>query len=203
MEYRAVGQRCAVSLSKLNAVADGHTWLTLLHQVGFNPITIDVVELARGVIGKAEYRRGATLADAPRVFDCSSLIKWLYGQRGIWLPRRSIQQRELGEHVELPALVAGDVIFVSGLIDYFIDDPADGVGHVGIYTGAQTVIHAANRRVGVIESDWSSFCTTTANFRGARRYVPTDNSVIIWETPAHRGVETEDDVLWILRQNLP
>lgn len=202
MDYRAVGNRCAVNLIKLQTVASNQELIVLLQKADFNILTVDIVELARSVVGKSQYRRGAKPSEAPSIFDCSSLIKWLYGQCGVWLPRRSIQQREMGERIQADNLSAGDVIYVSGYIDYYTDDPTDGVGHVGIYTGAGTVIHAANRRVGVIESELSTFCTTK-NFRGARRFVPRDNSVIILETPLHREVETEDDVLWILRIRSP
>jgi cell wall-associated NlpC family hydrolase len=198
VDYRAVGTRCAVKKTTLDKVGPQEEWKNVLATKGFNQIVVDASEIARSVIGKA-YRRGARSDEAPTTFDCSSLIKWIYGQCGVWLPRRTIQQREYGEPVELSRLQNGDVVFTSGQINYYFDDPADGVGHVGIYTGNGHVIHAANRRVGVVESTLDSF-TNGRNFRGSRRYLPTDGSVIVLETPPHREVETEDDILWILRQ---
>lgn len=97
--------------------------------------------------------------------------------------------------------MAGDVIFASGWIDYFFDDPADGVGHVGIATHDATVIHAASRKAGIIEQPMNKFIGNE-KFRGARRYIPKDNEVITLEVPIEREVETADDVRWILLQSL-
>lgn len=202
MEYRAVGNRCAVSITNLNKVAPQETWASLLNQAGFSIVNINIADVARSVIGKAVYRRSARPSEAPNTFDCSSLIKWVLGKCGVWLPRRTIQQPELGERIELSDIEPGDVVFKSGFIDYFIDDPSDGVGHVGIYTDKGTVIHAANKKVGVIECDFPIF-SSFEKLRGIRRYIPRDGSVLILETPAEREVEIEDDVIWILRQNLP
>ena len=135
MEYRAVGNRCAVALNSLRLPISRKETLTILGNKGFALIEVDIIALARQCIGTSQYRRGARLFEAPVIVDCSSFVKWLYAQRGIWLPRRSIQQRELGEVVNLEELVVGDVIFISGSIDYYHDDPANGVGHVGIATG--------------------------------------------------------------------
>ena len=129
-------------------------------------------------------------------------MKWLYAERGIWLPRRSIQQRELGEVVSFDELVAGDAVFVSGWIDYYHDDPADGVGHVGIAAGNGTVIHAADRKANVVESPLDTFIGKT-KFRGVRRYIPKGVEVLTLETPLNREVEIADDMRWIVLQSLP
>jgi len=201
LKYQAVGNRCAVNFKTLALPVSREKALVLLAAKGFHQVDVDIVALARGCVGRSEYRRGARLREAPSILDCSSLIKWLYGQRGIWLPRRSIQQREVGEAVQLEKVVAGDVIFVSGWINYYLDDPSDGVGHVGITTGQGTVIHAANRKTGIVESSIESFVGKT-KFRGARRYVPIDSEVVTFETPNGREVETEDDFRWIILQSL-
>lgn len=200
MEYRGVGNRVAVQLEQLKLQIPREEILAILDLKGFKIVDVNVLALARRCMGVSEYRRGARLCEAPRVFNCSSFVKWLYGERGIWLPRRSIQQRELGERVELTQLVAGDVIFVSGRIDYYSDDPADGVGHVGLVTGEGTVIHAANRKVGVVESPLNDFIRS--GFRGARRYIPQGMEVLTLEVPAGREVEIADDIRWIVLQSL-
>ena len=70
----------------------------------------------------------------------------------MWLSRRTIQQIDLGIAVNPTDVMAGDLVFVTGRINYYQDDPAQGVGHVGIATGEGTVVHAANKREGIIES---------------------------------------------------
>lgn len=202
MEFRAVGNRCAVDLNHFNLNIEPDQTFAILDREGFELISVDVITLARQCVGVSKYRRGAKPSEAPRVFDCSSLIKWLYGMRGIWLPRRSIQQREVGEIINVESLAAGDAVFVSGRIDYYENNPADGVGHVGIFTSSNSVIHAANSRLGVIESSLEDFLGTE-KFRGARRYIPKGTNVLTFKTPAHREVETADDIKWIIRQSLP
>ena len=202
MEYRAVGNRCAVILDSLHLpISREETLITLSHK-GFTLIEVDIITLARQCIGTSQYRRGAKPSEAPAIVDCSSFMKWLYAMRGIWLPRRSIQQRELGEAINLDELVAGDVVFVSGWIDYYHDDPANGVGHVGIATGDGTAIHAADRKANVVETPLDKFVGKT-KFRGARRYIPKDVEILTFETPLNREVEIADDIRWIILQSLP
>lgn len=201
MEYRAVGNRCAVIFDSLHLPISCEETLMMLSRQGFTLVEVDIIALARQCIGTSKYRRGARLFEAPSVVDCSSFIKWLYGQRGIWLPRRSIQQRKFGEAVSLDELVAGDVVFTSGWIDYYYDDPADGVGHVGIATGEDgTVVHAANKKCGVTESSLDSF-VDEKKFRSVRRYIPKEVEVFTLETPPSREVETADDIRWIVLQS--
>jgi len=202
MEYRAVSNRCAVHLPSLNLPISTEDSLVILENKGFKVLEVNMIALARSCIQTSTYRRGAKPSEAPTVVDCSSFIKWLYGQRGIWLPRRSIQQRELGIPVPINEVGAGDVVFVSGWIDYYHTDPKDGVGHVGIATGEGTVIHAADRKVHVIESSFESFIGKT-KFRGVRRYVPKDQIVLTLETPTDREVEIADDLRWIVLQSFP
>ncbi len=201
MKFRAVKNRCAVDFNSLNLAIAPKEALIILQSKGFSLIQFDIIEAARKCIGVSEYRRGARLCEASAVVDCSSFTKWLYGQRGIWLPRRSIQQREHGEVVGMGDIVAGDGVFVSGFIDYYYDDPRDGVGHVGIATGSGTVIHAANKKSNVIETSLESFVNGN-DFRGVRRYIPKDREVLTLEVPPNREVETSDDLRWIILQSI-
>lgn len=202
MEYRAVSKRCAVHLPTLNLpVSDEHA-MDILIGKGFKVLEVDMIEMARQCISTSTYRRGAKLSEAPHVFDCSSFVKWLYGQRGIWLPRRSIQQRGIGMPIPIESAVRGDVIFTTGYINYYLTDPCDGVGHVGIMTGEGTVIHSANAKTHVVESSVEDFVGKD-EFRGIRRYMPGDQAMITLEVPYNRDVEVMDDLKWIVLQSLP
>lgn len=201
MEHRAVGKRCAVVFDHLWLPISNTTALTILVRMGFRVIDVDCIALARQCMGTSLYRRGARLLEAPAVVDCSSFVKWLYAQRGIWLPRRSIQQRAFGEVVHSKQCIAGDLIFVSGCIDYYDDDPTDGVGHVGMATGDGTVIHAANSTANVVETQLEAFMSG-GKFRGMRRYVPQGVEVVTLETPTEREVEVADDIRWVVLQSL-
>lgn len=202
MEYRAVGNRCAVNISSLKLFIPESEVMDILVKEGFRQIEVDIIAIARQCIGVSRYKRGAQPSKAPGVVDCSSFVKWLYSQKGIWLPRRSIQQRELGEEVDISEIAKGDVVFVSGRINYYYKDPADGVGHVGIATGEGTIVHAANSKRNVVESPLEGFFDAE-NFRGARRYVPKNSSVITLVTPLAREVEIAGDIGWIVLQSIP
>lgn len=200
--FRAADCRCAVDLSELRLPISDREALTLLASIGIHVVEVDLVQIARSRIGVSRYRRGSRLADAPDVFDCSSFIKWLYARRGVWLPRRTIQQIELGMSIALSDVIAGDAIFTTGSVNYYHDDPAHGVGHVGIATGEGTVVHAANKRVGVIETDISKFTGTDTKLRGVRRYILDSARVVTLEIPPAREVEISDDIRWIVLQQL-
>ncbi|MBI2474731.1 MAG: C40 family peptidase [Candidatus Taylorbacteria bacterium] len=201
MFFRAVGNRCAVCLNKLGLPFPDDELLPRLLDLGFKPIGVDIIELARSCIGRSLYRRGARPDAAPDIVDCSSFVKWLYGQRGIWLPRRSIQQREHGEVIQPSEIEKDDLVFTSGRIDYFDKDPTDGVGHVGIATGEGTIVHAANKKVNVVETALERFLD--GEWRGARRLLRKGAEVLTLEVPEERFVETADDIRWIVLQSLP
>lgn len=200
--FRTVGNRCAVDLSSLRLSLSDTQALALLTSLDFRVIDIDLIHIARSYIGVSCYHRGARLTDAPAVFDCSSFMKWLYGQRGVWLPRRTIQQIELGASIDLSDIRAGDLVFTTGYINFYQDDPALGVGHVGIVTGEGTIVHAANSRAGIVESTVENFLRK-AKLRGVRRYIPDPARVITLETPPSREIEMSDDIRWIILQQLP
>jgi cell wall-associated NlpC family hydrolase len=201
MIYRAVGNRCAVSFSDLYLEISTARAKEILVSKGYEAIEVDIIALARSVVGKAEYRRGARLAEAPHIFDCSSLVKWLYGQRGILLPRRSIQMRECGDSVNPCDVQAGDIVLVSGRIDYYVIDQSDGVGHVGIATNDGTVIEAANRQRGIIETPFDEFIGKKG-LRDIRRIIPARDETITYITPPEREIESSDDLKWIILQNI-
>ena len=142
----------------------------------------------------------ARLYEAPKVFDCSSFTKWIYGQRGIWLPRRSIQQSEIGEPVEVNELTTGDLVFTSGAIDYYRENPDWGVGHVGLYVGNGNVVHAANKKSNILETNIYDFIKG-GKLRAVRRYISKGAELLTVELPASREVEISDDIRWIVLQS--
>jgi len=58
-----------------------------------------------------------------------------------------------------------------------------------------------NSEYNVIESPLSGFIEG-AKFRGARRYIPQDRTVITLQVPENRDVEYSDDIRWIILQSL-
>jgi hypothetical protein len=194
-------RRILVNFDLLNLPIDHDQILSILQKLGFAFLEVDLIGLARSCMGYATFMRGARIGQAPQVIDCSSFVKWLYAQKGYWLPRLAIQQRGYGIHVEYPDISSGDLVFVSGYRDRYETDPADGVGHVGIATGEKTVIHAGDRTTGVVECTLEMFAPTNL-FRGVRRYIPQSARTATLGIPSRYDVETEDDVRWMILQSL-
>jgi len=202
MIYRAVGNRCALDPRNLKINLPKEMILSKLRAMGIILLQVNPVELARSQIGVAKYQRGARPTLAPKVMDCTSFMKWIYSQCGIWLPRYSIQQRECGRRVGLKNISAGDIIFKTGYFNYYDVNPNDGVGHAGLFTGHGTVVHAANSRLGIIESTLMDFLGNRDNFRGAIRLIPKNHAVWCLEIPPEIWVETSDDLRWLILQRL-
>ncbi|MCM3389381.1 LysM peptidoglycan-binding domain-containing C40 family peptidase [Ureibacillus chungkukjangi] len=96
---------------------------------------------AKKYIG-AKYKYGATLAEAPNMFDCSSYTQYVFGNSGIQLPRVSRDQASKGVSVATSNLKAGDLMFFT-----MKDTYTDGrVAHVGIYMGDGSMIHASTSK---------------------------------------------------------
>ena len=113
---------------------------------------------------KVPYKFGAKPADAPRLFDCSSYIQYVFKQHGITLPRDSRQQSAVGTKVT--ALQPGDLLFFK-----YPERYSDGrVGHVGIYMGNGQMIHTVPK-TGVTITKYQSSSYWSKNFLYAKRVI--------------------------------
>jgi peptidoglycan hydrolase-like protein with peptidoglycan-binding domain len=74
-------------------------------------------------------------------FDCSGLVRYVYGQVGINLAHSSYAQWDAGTPVPAGALQPGDLVF--------FDTWGGGPSHVGIYIGDNTFVHAGTYETGV------------------------------------------------------
>lgn len=74
--------------------------------------------------------------------DCSGLVQQLYKQMGISLPRTTYEQAKAGKIVNVGSIRPGDLVFYGA--DHH---------HVGIYIGNGRIVHAANSKLGTIESN--------------------------------------------------
>ena len=91
-----------------------------------------VVEYARQFLGNPYVYGGNSLTNGT---DCSGFVKGVYAAFGINLPRTSSEQRSVGYAVSLSEIQPGDIVCYSG--------------HVGIYAGNNTLIHASNEKTGI------------------------------------------------------
>ncbi len=194
----AVAGRIAVNLRSFEKEIEQATAEHVLRELGFSLASVNVCTVTRGLIGR-DYRRGARSWEAPNVFDCSGFTRYCYAQFGLWLPRRSIQQFKYGRRVT--KLRPGDLLFTRGWRAYWDERVPDGIGHVGLYVGDGRVVHAANRRLGVVETNVTTF-TEHEHYRGAVRIYPNLSQLTTLVLPERwADVETVEDVLWVLRMH--
>ncbi len=94
----------------------------------------NAVETALAVRG-TPYRWGGSDTNG---FDCSGLIQYAYGEAGMALPRRSVEQAAAGRSVgtAIADLAPGDILV-------FGREPGGPVTHVGLYVGDGRFIHSA------------------------------------------------------------
>jgi cell wall-associated NlpC family hydrolase len=92
---------------------------------------------------------------SPSGFDCSGLVMYVYGRLGVSLPHNAAAQYSVGTPVPRDALEPGDLVFF------------DGLGHVGIYVGGGSFIHAPHTGTVVQISSLSGWYSS--GYVGARR----------------------------------
>lgn len=108
--------------------------------------------IAMGQIGVPYKWGGASPSEG---FDCSGLVMWAFGQVGISLPHSTYADWNVGTHVSRDQLQTGDLVFFSGL------------GHMGIYVGGGSFVHAPHTGDFVKVSSLSGYYSD--NYMGAVR----------------------------------
>jgi len=112
-----------------------------------------VVRYAKHLLG-VPYRYGGSSPAGG--FDCSGFVRYVYSRFGVSLPHSSFGDLGLGRRISRRALHPGDLVFF------------DGAGHVGIYVGDGSFIHAPHTgtvvSISTLTDGWYS-----ANYVGARR----------------------------------
>jgi cell wall-associated NlpC family hydrolase len=132
-----------------------------------------IVETVRPLVGKAQYRLGATLSEAPHFFDCSGLVQWAYEEAfGFYIPRLTVNQIRRGIEVCMSDVRAGDILFTTGRSkhhNFYPPHIPNGVGHAGILTDDQTVV-CALWPMGVVEISVAKLLQER-QFRSIRRII--------------------------------
>ena len=105
-----------------------------------NSLVAGVVGAALDAMG-APYRWGGSSENG---YDCSGLVQFAYGQHGVVLPRRSVDQARAG--VEIPRAV--DSLRPGDILTFGTRRGGD-VTHVGLYVGEGQFIHSASTGVQV------------------------------------------------------
>lgn len=104
-----------------------------------------VIKQARQFLG-SKYSWGGSSPNSG--FDCSGLIKYVFGKIGINLPRTAAQQGKIGQEISLQQAQPGDVI-------WFGSKNSPSGQHIGLISkidnGQIYIIDAAGKKLGVTE----------------------------------------------------
>lgn len=172
-----------------------------------------VAECARALVG-APYAYGASVSyDAPKRFDCSSFVTYLFSRAGISVPRMTVDQFVFGEEISKKDLKPGDVVFsraAPGETSAYtrvadgarVEQPtvheasreflsgtlvSGGISHCGVYVGSGEVAHAyrSGGAAGVVVEDLSS-STSFATIVGYRRMISENDERFVVTVPFER-----------------
>ena len=117
-----------------------------------------VVSYARQYLG-CKYVSGGSSPTTG--FDCSGFTSYVYKHFGISISRSSGAQASNGTAVSKSNLQAGDLVI-------FNNRSNTAIGHVGIYIGGNTFIHAGNSSTGVITTSLSDSYYSSRYVTGRR-----------------------------------
>jgi cell wall-associated NlpC family hydrolase/LysM repeat protein len=123
----------------------------------------DVVRSAFAYRG-TPYRWGES---RPGGFDCSGFTKYVYGRKGVALPRTAAEQYHAGRAVGHRSMKPGDLVFFH--------TTRSGISHVGMYVGNGKFVHSSSKKNGGVRVDNLDSGYYSKAFRGARRVRPETN----------------------------
>ncbi len=119
-----------------------------------------VVSYAKQYLG---YRYVSGGSSPSTGFDCSGFTSYVYSHFGVSLNRTTSGQNSNGTYVDRSNLQPGDILV-------FRNRSNTSIGHVGIYVGGNSFIHAENSSTGVCMGSISSSYYST-RYVGARRVI--------------------------------
>lgn len=205
--YRGVGNRIAINILDLGNNVSIEKAFSILKENGINEIEICMLSIAKELVTKAQWKLRSGQWEAPLFFDCSSLTKWLYGQKGIWIPRRPIQQfehcKKSGESISLEHAKQGDLMFTTSQFKNGVRIGDNDGWHVFFVSDNKKAICATNSEfgIGVVEVPFTEIFKTRKLrkiYSVTERRIPLTTFLI----PPNREIETSDDIKHIILQSL-
>jgi phenylalanyl-tRNA synthetase beta subunit len=166
--------------------------------------TEKVFSLAQSLIG-VPYKYGASISyDAPKCFDCSGYLSYLFAQAGVQTPRMSVDQYVFGKIITKEEIKPGDVVFANTgdlkrKIDYksveFLPgtEVKEGVDHCGMYLGDGKVIHCSESKDGVVIEDLAS-ADKFKNIVGYRRMTDGEERFVITVPDERLDLRIKEDL---------
>lgn len=129
------------------------------------PASAEAQSLAEKIINYAKTLQGVKYVwsgTSTKGVDCSGLTTIVFEKYGIYVPRSSGDYYGFGTKVARSDLRAGDIVL------WDIDGGTPDVGHVGIYLGNGTFIHASSSKGKVVIANLATY---GEKYMGARRVI--------------------------------
>lgn len=209
MNIHSTQNRILFFKPKFNLTVSDEYLCSILASKGIHRVEVDFQSLAESLVGRS-WKWGARQWQAPEFFDCSSLSKWTFGHRGLWLPRRPEQQFRL--FLEMNWIYAsgaasnlqrGDIVFVNSVYTAGKLDPKKNpnrISHVLVALGNSELVCASNSELGrgVVKTSFPEL-VKTRKILGVGR-VPQGG--ITFEYDPKREIETDEDISYIIKREL-
>ncbi|MGE6630283.1 C40 family peptidase [Bacillus sp. NPDC077027] len=144
---------------------------------------LSLKEQAEALIG-TPYEKGGT--DPKNGFDSSGFIQYLFKHaKAVDLPRKVVDQHQLGERVSLNEAEPGDLVYFRSL-----EEKKDTPIHVALYIGNQQIIHTTLSK-GVIVTDLSQSTYWKERYDVTKRLPTTQrtsNEKIVKDAMTYLGI---------------
>jgi phenylalanyl-tRNA synthetase beta subunit len=163
----------------------------------------EILSLAPTLLG-IPYKLGSSIRfDAPRFFDCSSLVSFLYVHAGIAIPRMSVDQYVFGEPVDIKKIQPGDLLFFTSekpthykTLEFMPGtEVKEGIDHVALYMGNDKMIHATSKTGKVLEESFEK--SEIRKFVvGVRRIITGKEKRFVVTVPSERlDIRIKEDLI--------
>lgn len=206
--------KVGVSLYRINKVLGiemkEDKLISIFKKLGFEYEKVNsikkVLDIAPSLL-KTPYKYGASvLHDAPKLFDCSSFMAYLFVQGGVSIPRMSVDQYFYGSEVKKEDIKPGDIIFSNTGEGKSFDKSIEfmpgfkvkeGIDHNGLYLGDGKVIHASRYNGdGQVEIENLDESKLFKNIIGIRRMVDNSEDKFVISVPVERlDIRIEEDLI--------
>ena len=127
-------------------------------------------------LSRLDWKYSQDLRDEVGYWDCSSMVCRVYSELGLdinkdgntdYLLRRA---RQYGQEITESELQAGDILLFR-TDDGVANKHLDGVGHVVMWVGDGTIVHAAGKDYGTVQQSWQSYGKCGKQISIARPYI--------------------------------
>lgn len=162
------------------------------NQQAVNAKANQLINTAKGLIGKATYSNTVYKPTAPYRFSCATFLMYIFEKNGVDLAtynENSMMQQ--GYAVSRNNLQKGDLVFFKS------KKTGTDPDHVGMYIGDNKIIHMADSKQNIVISDLNSKPYYKESYVGARRVLPSllpANPATTGDKIVTRAYSTKDKV---------